>query len=536
MSQKISELLPVGTKLRAEYEGEYYTAEVLQVSDAKKKAKAPVKVSYLGHDSEAWVSLDQLKGKALKGLKTDSGKEEKKEDKKAGKKEDKKAAKKDDKKDDKKAEEPVKVDLPVGTKLQAQYEGKFYAAEIVQLASKGKKAKGKNPYKVHFTGQSDDTDVWVGLEDLKSKLIPKAAKAKAAEPEAKGAKAAAAATPAVTYDFSALEKGQRVEAKYAADDDGKFYAAEVLEVSKQKKRAKAPIKVHYLKYEKEDDSWLAPEQVQSKFIKKVKAAPAPKEKAEPKGKDAKGKDAKGKDAKDTKGTKAQADTVVTYLGSKPADVKALKQMAQKGGRGKKGKVVLSEESKLVLDGDVVVKNLTLDGTLIVRAKKTSKAIIQNLTVKNDGTPEERVVEAGTVAISNSFTSVVECSEKRPYALIGEPKVYKAKEFTFSGSNEKDVAKLEKQVKRDSRGKGVVKLTPSSTLVLKGNVKVRNLELDGTLHVEAKRGAQAIVQNLTVKNDGKPDERVVDAGTVSISNSFTSVVRCNKRRPMALHGA
>ena len=58
--------LEVGMKLHAKYEkdGEFYAATVLQVSKAKKRAKASVRVDYNGW-GDAWLSLDMLKSKAL---------------------------------------------------------------------------------------------------------------------------------------------------------------------------------------------------------------------------------------------------------------------------------------------------------------------------------------------------------------------------------------------------------------------------------------------------------------------------------------
>jgi len=50
-----------------------------------------------------------------------------------------------------------------------------------------------------------------------------------------------------------------------------------------------------------------------------------------------------------------------------------------------GKVKISNRSTLILDGtDILVKNLDLDGTLVVRAASGAKVIIDGLTVKNKG--------------------------------------------------------------------------------------------------------------------------------------------------------
>lgn len=64
--------LTVGDKLHADYYGEFYPATVVAISDSKKRAKAPVKVNYVGfgEESDAWLSLDKLKSKkaGLKGV------------------------------------------------------------------------------------------------------------------------------------------------------------------------------------------------------------------------------------------------------------------------------------------------------------------------------------------------------------------------------------------------------------------------------------------------------------------------------------
>lgn len=64
-----------GTTLQVEYEGTYYSAEVVAVSDSTKRAKAPVKVHYKGWEAtdDEWVSGERLRSKALK-VKKDTGK------------------------------------------------------------------------------------------------------------------------------------------------------------------------------------------------------------------------------------------------------------------------------------------------------------------------------------------------------------------------------------------------------------------------------------------------------------------------------
>eukprot|EP00929_Paragymnodinium_shiwhaense_P114693 TRINITY_DN83161_c0_g1_i1.p1 TRINITY_DN83161_c0_g1~~TRINITY_DN83161_c0_g1_i1.p1 ORF type:complete len:309 (+),score=85.31 TRINITY_DN83161_c0_g1_i1:50-976(+) len=60
--------LEVGTKLRASVDGTFYAAEVVAVSTAAKRAKAPVKVHFSGYtdDYDEWVGADRLRSKALK--------------------------------------------------------------------------------------------------------------------------------------------------------------------------------------------------------------------------------------------------------------------------------------------------------------------------------------------------------------------------------------------------------------------------------------------------------------------------------------
>merc|ERR1719272_1730058 len=59
--------LEVGMKLHAVYsaDGEYYPAVVAAISESKKRAKAPVKVSFTGYDEEEWKALSDLKSKKL---------------------------------------------------------------------------------------------------------------------------------------------------------------------------------------------------------------------------------------------------------------------------------------------------------------------------------------------------------------------------------------------------------------------------------------------------------------------------------------
>lgn len=68
----------------------------------------------------------------------------------------------------------------------------------------------------------------------------------------------------VEMDYSGLSKGMRLQAD---GGDGAYYAAEVVEVTESKKRAKAPVKVHFVGYDASWDSWLGADGLRSKAIK-----------------------------------------------------------------------------------------------------------------------------------------------------------------------------------------------------------------------------------------------------------------------------
>jgi len=57
--------------------------------------------------------------------------------------------------------------LVKGTRVQAETDGKYYAAEVVTVNKK----RGKAPVKVHFVGYDDNSDEWVGADRLRSKLL-----------------------------------------------------------------------------------------------------------------------------------------------------------------------------------------------------------------------------------------------------------------------------------------------------------------------------------------------------------------------------
>mmetsp|Transcript_58779 Transcript_58779/g.182592 ORF Transcript_58779/g.182592 Transcript_58779/m.182592 type:complete len:703 (-) Transcript_58779:280-2388(-) len=143
--------------------------------------------------------------------------------------------------------------LEEGTKLRAKYtDGVFYPAEVVTTSAAKKRAKA--PVKVHFVGYGAEDDTWLPLSDLKSKKLP--------------------AAPAV--DLSVIEKGTKMQAQAC---DGQWYAAEVVAISKNPRKAQAPVKVNFLGYTSASDEWVGPEKMRCKALKaRPKAKPRAKAK------------------------------------------------------------------------------------------------------------------------------------------------------------------------------------------------------------------------------------------------------------------
>jgi len=144
--------LEVGMKLHAVYsaDGEYYPAVITAISESKKRSKAPIKVSFTGYDEEEWKAISDLKSKKLP---KDEGKG--------------KATAKA------KAKGETSVDLSLlekGTRLQAMAsDDVWYAAEVVAVSTT--KSRSKAPIKVNFVGYTKDSDEWVGVEKIRSKVL-----------------------------------------------------------------------------------------------------------------------------------------------------------------------------------------------------------------------------------------------------------------------------------------------------------------------------------------------------------------------------
>jgi len=125
-------------------------------------------------------------------------------------------------------------------------------------------------FSYHYTGKYKKNviaDYWEGL-----KVAGKKGK-KGAAPEAKAkAKTKAKGKAAKVYDYSELEKGSRIQ----AEAEGKYYAAEVVTVSKAKDKAATPVKIHWVGYTAASDEWVGGDRLRSKSLKTVSAAEAGK--------------------------------------------------------------------------------------------------------------------------------------------------------------------------------------------------------------------------------------------------------------------
>jgi len=171
------ECLEVGMKLRAKYGDEFYSAEVLHVSTAKKHAKAPVKVHYLGYDTsdDAWMSLDKLRSKHLPkaaALPAAQGKAKSQWD---------------------------YTGLEIGMRVQAESDGKYFAAEVVALSEAPRRRQA--PVKVHWVGYTSQSDEWVGGDRLRSKAL-KGAQQK--RQRLKSLRAAKGGISALTWNIAAI--------------------------------------------------------------------------------------------------------------------------------------------------------------------------------------------------------------------------------------------------------------------------------------------------------------------------------------------
>jgi len=154
------------------------------------------------------------------------------------------------------AVEPVSnvKDLPVGLDLTAQYsDGLWYKAKVVQTRKKAPQVK------VNFMGYDTSMDLWVGADELRTKLLKKggqqASTAKAQSPGGTGGNLPAEGASCLVDPWGT----------------GEFQAGHVVQVSTNKKRKSAPVKVQI-------EVWVHPSQLsgvqKAKDTKSKKSASA----------------------------------------------------------------------------------------------------------------------------------------------------------------------------------------------------------------------------------------------------------------------
>jgi hypothetical protein len=112
----MADKLEVGMKLHAKYsDGQFYLAIVEVISTSKRRAKAPVKVSFVGYEESAWKAIADLKSKKLP--KVAAAKWKAKANANA------------------KKEKELSYSGPEkGIRLQAETDGKYYAAGLATVA------------------------------------------------------------------------------------------------------------------------------------------------------------------------------------------------------------------------------------------------------------------------------------------------------------------------------------------------------------------------------------------------------------------
>lgn len=127
----MAEKFKVGQTVNAKYDGEWFQGEVVEISESKRRAKAPIKVHFInfGEEDDSWLST--------KNVQT--------------------------------SEEFDYSSLTVGVKVQVESDGVYYTAEVLDVSTK----KSRSPVKVHYLGYTADSDEWVGADRIRSKLLRK---------------------------------------------------------------------------------------------------------------------------------------------------------------------------------------------------------------------------------------------------------------------------------------------------------------------------------------------------------------------------
>lgn len=150
----MTDKLSVGMRLHAMFtDGQYYPAEVVAISESRRRARAPVKIRYRGYDAsqDAWLPLESIKSKVLPTA--------------PGAKAATRARRR--------APAPVAVDptlLTSGVRLQARaQDGVWYAAQVVAVSTNQRRVAA--PVKVNYLGYTAASDEWVGPDCLRSRAL-----------------------------------------------------------------------------------------------------------------------------------------------------------------------------------------------------------------------------------------------------------------------------------------------------------------------------------------------------------------------------
>lgn len=148
--------------------------------------------------------------------------------------------------------------LPEGVMVSAQGDdGRWYSATVMRTRKKTPEVQ------VRFGGC--DGEVWVGVDQVRSKLLKGgvAAPAKATADAAASEQAAPKAKSKTgENDLALLPIGTALQARFS---DGVFYAAQVVRTRKGAK----PIKVHYTGWDDTFDEWKGLEEVRSEALRKT---------------------------------------------------------------------------------------------------------------------------------------------------------------------------------------------------------------------------------------------------------------------------
>mmetsp|Transcript_149570 Transcript_149570/g.363291 ORF Transcript_149570/g.363291 Transcript_149570/m.363291 type:complete len:415 (+) Transcript_149570:62-1306(+) len=155
----MAEKLSLGMRLHAMFtDGQYYPAEVVAISESRRRATAPVKIRYRGYDEsqDAWLPLESLRSKVLPVAPSAKAATRVRRRRVAGSV----------------AMDPAQ--LTPGMRLQARSsDGIWYAAQVVIVSTNQRRTAA--PVKVNYLGYTAASDEWVGMDALRSRALRAAA-------------------------------------------------------------------------------------------------------------------------------------------------------------------------------------------------------------------------------------------------------------------------------------------------------------------------------------------------------------------------